>query len=100
MVMPVATTIITAANTQAGTFCNGQAKTRIAVATSASRAAGTAGSNPLRSSSESSTNRSEKNAGHSLDFGSWRDRKSVAAALKDITWAVAAEAGGTALTAF
>ena len=40
MAMPAATTIITAANTQAGTFSVGQAKTRIAVATSANRAAG------------------------------------------------------------
>jgi hypothetical protein len=40
MVMPAATTIITAANTQAGTFSNGQAKTRITVETSARKAAG------------------------------------------------------------
>jgi hypothetical protein len=40
MAMPAAATIITAANTQAGTFSSGQAKTRVAVATSAKRTAG------------------------------------------------------------
>src|SRR5215469_6114894 len=37
---------------------------------------------------------------HSLDFVSWKDRKSVAAALKDIYRAVDAAAGEAALTAF
>jgi putative transposase len=37
---------------------------------------------------------------HSLDFVSWKDRKPVAAALKDIYRAVDATAGETALTAF
>src|SRR6185436_14737894 len=37
---------------------------------------------------------------HSLDFVSWKDRKSVAAALKDIYRAVDAVAAETALTAF
>src|ERR671921_434288 len=37
---------------------------------------------------------------HSLDFVSWKDRKSVAAALKDIYRAVDAEAGEAALGAF
>jgi putative transposase len=37
---------------------------------------------------------------HSLDFVSWKDRKPVAAALKEIYRAVDAEAGETALTAF
>ena len=37
---------------------------------------------------------------HSLDFVSWKDRKPVAAALKDIYRAVDAVAGETALTAF
>ena len=37
---------------------------------------------------------------HSLDFVSWKDRKLVAAALKDIYRAVDADAGKTALTAF
>jgi putative transposase len=37
---------------------------------------------------------------HSLDFVSWKDRKPVAAALKDIYRAVDAAAGETALTAF
>jgi putative transposase len=37
---------------------------------------------------------------HSLDFVSWKDRKPVAAALKDIYRAVDAEAGEAALSAF
>jgi transposase-like protein len=37
---------------------------------------------------------------HSLDFVSWKDRKPVAAALKDIYRAVDAAAGEAALTAF
>jgi transposase-like protein len=37
---------------------------------------------------------------HSLDFVSWKDRKLVAAALKDIYRAVDAEAGEAALGAF
>ena len=37
---------------------------------------------------------------HSLDFVSWKDRKPVAAALKDIYRAGDADAGQTALTAF
>ena len=37
---------------------------------------------------------------HSLDFVSWKDRKPVAAALKDIYRAVDATAGEAALTAF
>src|SRR5215471_6519809 len=37
---------------------------------------------------------------HSLDFGSWKDRKPVAAALKEIYRAVDADAGEAALTAF
>src|SRR3954467_15466871 len=37
---------------------------------------------------------------HSLDFVSWKDRKSVAAALKDIYRAVDAKAGEAALAAF
>ena len=37
---------------------------------------------------------------HSLDFVSWKDRKSVAATLKEIYRAVDADAGQTALTAF
>src|SRR5215475_13217898 len=37
---------------------------------------------------------------HSLDFVSWKDRKTVAAALKDIYRAVDATAGEAALTAF
>jgi putative transposase len=37
---------------------------------------------------------------HSLDFVCWKDRKPVAAALKDIYRAVDADAGKTALTAF
>jgi putative transposase len=37
---------------------------------------------------------------HSLDFVSWKDRKPVAAALKDIYRAIDAAAGETALTAF
>jgi putative transposase len=37
---------------------------------------------------------------HSLDFVSWKDRKSVAAALKDIYRAVDAKAGEAALGAF
>src|SRR6476469_9149404 len=37
---------------------------------------------------------------HSLDFVSWKDRKSVAAALKDIYRAVDAAAGDAALSAF
>jgi putative transposase len=37
---------------------------------------------------------------HSLDFVSWKDRKSVAAALKDIYRAIDAEAAQTALGAF
>jgi putative transposase len=37
---------------------------------------------------------------HSLDFVSWKDRKPVAAVLKEIYRAVDAEAGETALTAF
>ena len=37
---------------------------------------------------------------HSLDFVSWKDRKPVATALKDIYRAVDADAGQTALTAF
>ncbi len=37
---------------------------------------------------------------HSLDCVSWKDRKSVAAALKDIYRAVDAAAGEAALTAF
>src|SRR4051794_19708244 len=37
---------------------------------------------------------------HSLDFVSWKDRKLVAAALKDIYRAVDAEAGDVALGAF
>ncbi|GAN98100.1 transposase [Komagataeibacter europaeus NBRC 3261] len=37
---------------------------------------------------------------HSLDFVAWKDRKSVATALKDIYRAVDAEAGKTALAAF
>jgi hypothetical protein len=37
---------------------------------------------------------------HSLDFVSWKDRKPVAAALKDIYRAADADVGQTALTAF
>ena len=37
---------------------------------------------------------------HSLDFVSWKDRKTVAAALKNIYRAVDATAGEAALTAF
>jgi putative transposase len=37
---------------------------------------------------------------HSLDFVSWKDRKPVAAALKEIYRAVDAGAGESALTAF
>src|SRR3954451_4626557 len=37
---------------------------------------------------------------HSLDFVSWKDRKLVAAALKDIYRAIDAEAGQAALGAF
>ncbi|MFT9206396.1 IS256 family transposase [Acetobacter orientalis] len=37
---------------------------------------------------------------HSLDFAAWKDRKSVATALKDIYRAVDAEAGKAALAAF